>query len=76
MRKRLIDYFKKEGYTLPIEGDNWKKYPKKEMPRDPDAYLLFQDSEGSIPNIPGYETESNSKKNFKFAWFDQLYDKV
>ena len=46
------------------------------MPDDPDAYLLFQDPPGSIPHIGGYETDSNSKKHFKFLWYDQKFEKV
>ncbi len=76
LRNQLISYFKNDGYLEPIENDNWKKYPHKDMPEDPDAYLLFQDPVGSIPHIKGYETESNSKEHFKFAWYDQLYKKV
>lgn len=69
MRNKAIAYYKEEGYTTPIEGDKWKKYPHQVMPEDPDAYLLFQDLPGSIPHIPGYETDSNSKKYFNFKWF-------
>ncbi len=76
MRDQLINYFKQEGYMTPIEENDWKKFPIKEMPDDPDAYLLFQDHESSIPHIPGYETDANSKKFFKFAWYDKLYHKV
>lgn len=71
MREQTIKYFKDEEYTTPIEGNEWKVYPKKEMPDDSDAYLLFQDPKDSIPHIPGYETDSNSKKYFKFRWFDK-----
>ena len=76
MRDQLIAYFNKEGYVAPIDGDNWKVYPRKDMPEDPDAYLLFQDTESSIPHIPGYETDSNSKKYFNFAWYDHKFEKV
>ena len=76
MRDQLIEYFKEEGYVVPIDDDNWKVYPKKEMPEDPDAYLLFQDTEASLPHIPGYETDSSSKKYFKFAWYDMKFEKV
>jgi choline-sulfatase len=76
MREQLIAYFAGEGYLDPIEDGNWKVYPKKEMPEDPDAYLLFQDTEASIPHIPGYETESNTKEYFRFAWYDMKFEKV
>jgi arylsulfatase len=76
MRDQLLSYFKAEGYLTPITDEGWKVYPIKTMPEDPDAYLLFQDTEASIPHIPGYETDSNSKQHFKFAWYDMKFDKV
>jgi len=57
MKKRLIEYFKEEGFTSPLDDDDWKKGEVKTMTSDPDAYLLFQDTLGSIPNIPGYERD-------------------
>lgn len=61
MRNRLIHYFRKESYLEPIDGDAWRLYPVREMPKDPDAGLLFQDPPASIPHIPGYETISSSR---------------
>lgn len=58
MKESLIGYLKKDGYTLPIEGDDWKRYPTARMPEDPDMNLLFQDPKESIPHIPGYERET------------------
>lgn len=55
MRHSIIDYFKRDGYLDPLEGDDWKRYQPKTIPDDPDAYLLFQDPPESIPHIPGYE---------------------
>jgi arylsulfatase len=57
MRNRLIDSLKADGYTMPFEGDRWKEGEKKTFNDDPDSLLLFQDPQGSIPRIPGYERE-------------------
>lgn len=76
MRESTINYFRNDGYAIPADGNDWKQYPFKDMPKDPDEYLLFQDSEGSIPHITGYETDSNSKKYFKFMWYDEKFEKV
>ena len=76
MRNDVIQFFKEEGYTEPLEGDTWKLYGKREMPADPDAYLLFQDPPESIPDIPGYTTDSNTKRYFNFQWFDRRYETV
>lgn len=54
MKGRILSYFREDGYISPMDGDDWKRYPVKEMPLDPDAGLLFQDPAASIPDIPGY----------------------
>lgn len=69
MRKKLIDYFREEGYEEPLEGDGWKRYPYRDIPSDPDAFLLFQDAEASIPHTSGYETDMNTKKYYKDGWY-------
>ncbi len=55
MKKKIMDYLKKDGYTSPFDGDEWKKGDIKTLNSDQDALLLFQDSPKSIPNLPGYE---------------------
>ncbi|MDH7569264.1 MAG: sulfatase-like hydrolase/transferase [Armatimonadota bacterium] len=56
MREVTIRQFREDQYTAPLEGNDWKVFPKREIPADPDAGLLFQDAKGStaIP-APGYE---------------------
>ncbi len=76
LRSRLIDFYRSEGYTEPVEDGTWKRYGKKTMPTDPDAYLLFQDPPGSIPAIPGYETDANTKRYFGFHWYEDRYESV
>lgn len=71
LRTRTVDYFRSEGYTEPLDHNGWKRYPQRSMPDDPDAYLLFQDPAGSIPRIPGYETESNAKSYFRLRWYNE-----
>ena len=69
MRQQTIQYFMDEGYTSEIEEGQWKQYPIKTMPKDPDAYLLFQDKVDSLPHIPGYETDASEQKYFNFKWY-------
>lgn len=57
MKKQIISCFKRDGYLDSIDGDDWKRYPSKSLPEDPDAFLLFQDTDSSIPYIMGYERE-------------------
>lgn len=56
MRNSLFEHLKKGGETRGIDGDHWRKFPKPELPSDPDAGLLIQD--GYTPwtdiSIPGY----------------------
>ena len=69
MRTAEIEYYRNEGYMDAIEGDAWKRYGVKTMPRDPDAYLLFQDPPDSIPQIDGYSTSTSSKEFASFRWY-------
>ncbi len=56
MRRLLTGYFQSEGYAEPLDGDDWRRFPKAELPADPDAGLLFQDPPASIAApAPGYE---------------------
>jgi arylsulfatase len=57
MKRCLINFFLEEGFTSPLDGEDWKHYPVKQIPDDPDAFLLFQDPPESIPHIPGYERD-------------------
>jgi len=76
MREAEIAYYLDAGYTKAVKGNAWKKYEKKEMPYDPDAYLLFQDPQDSIPHIEGYSNPIDSKKYFKFNWYEERYPVV
>jgi len=56
MRGSLFEFYRREGFTGPIEGNHWKLFPQPSIPEDPDAGLLIQDNEWSRPYqaIPGY----------------------
>ena len=62
MRDTMIGYLRDQGYTEPLDGDQWHTYPPPEFPTDPDAGLLFQDAAWSRPlmHIPGYTDEQDS----------------
>ena len=58
-RKRLIEWFRKDGYELPLDGNQWRDFPPPVEPENPDAGQLFQDGrsvsdrfpEGYSPNV-------------------------
>ncbi len=54
MKRALIEHLKAGGETRGIEGDGWKRFPKIELPDDPDAGLLIQDHPWADTDIPGY----------------------
>ena len=58
MRESLISFLTANGSADMVEGKMFKRYPKKELPTDPDALLLFQDPPASLPHIAGYERSS------------------
>jgi arylsulfatase A-like enzyme len=65
LKQIAIDRFKKDGYTLPIDGDDWARFPKMEFPENPDEGLLFQDPPGlqsAINNLgPDYARDEIDK---------------
>ena len=56
MRALLLGRLRKDGYTGPLDGNDWRHFPQPQMPEDPDAGLLIQDAAWAAPyqNLPGY----------------------
>ncbi len=55
MRAQLIARFRADGYELPLEGDGWKRFPRRQVPEAPDAWQLFQDGRDAADMFPpGY----------------------
>ena len=51
----LVDHLKAGIRQAAIEGDDFKKFPPKSMPDNPDALLLIQDHQWADDRIPGYK---------------------
>lgn len=51
-RQMLIEHLSTDREA--IEGTGWRTYPRLQMPSDPDAGLLRQDSPWANQHIPGY----------------------
>ena len=45
-RAALVARLRRDGYTKPLDGEGWRTYPRRQIPDDPDAGLLFQDAPG------------------------------
>jgi len=54
MKEALIAFLRDAGETDALDGDTWKVYPRKALPRNPDAGLLVQDHAWAETDIPGY----------------------
>jgi len=54
MRRRLIEELKAQGETSALDGDRWQIRPVRQMPANPDAWLLYQDHDWAAQEIPGY----------------------
>ena len=54
-RERLINWFREDGYDLPLDGNAWREFPRPIEPENPDADQLFQDGRSSSDQLPpGY----------------------
>jgi len=60
MRGGLMEFYRSQAYTEPLEGEGWKLFPQPTMSADPDAGLLIQDAGWARPfqAIPGYTDEA------------------
>jgi len=57
MKERLIGHCRQYGEEQALAGDDWKPYPKRDLPENPDSGLLYQDHRwaADLQTIPGYE---------------------
>ena len=46
LERALVDRFRRDGYTAPLDGDGWRRYPPTRLSERPDAGLLVQDPPG------------------------------
>ena len=54
-RQRLIEWFREDGYELPLDGNKWRDFPPPVEPENPDAGQLFQDGRSVSDQFPsGY----------------------
>ncbi|HUT75411.1 MAG TPA: sulfatase-like hydrolase/transferase [Armatimonadota bacterium] len=54
MREQIIGYLRSAGEADALDGDDWRTYPRHQMPANPDAGLLVQDTPWADTRIDGY----------------------
>lgn len=57
MRRCLQEALKTMGETTAMDGDEWRLWPVRTLPPNPDAWLLYQDHAWADQQIPGYTME-------------------
>ncbi|MCX7804936.1 MAG: sulfatase-like hydrolase/transferase [Planctomycetota bacterium] len=57
MRRALIGFLREAGETCALDGNIWRKFPKQEVPDNPDAGLIAQDHPWARARLPGYSGE-------------------
>ncbi len=55
MRRALVAWLKEQGEEAALDGEKLRTYPKREMPENPDAWLIYQDHPWADQRVPGYE---------------------
>jgi choline-sulfatase len=58
MRSALVSFLRATGETDALDGDALRKYPKKELPANPDAGMLYQDHAWANQRIDGYSRDT------------------
>ena len=54
-RKRLMEWFREDGYELPLDDNRWRDFPAPVEHENPDAGQLFQDGRSVSDQFPpGY----------------------
>lgn len=54
-RNRLINWFKEDGYDIPLDGNKWREFTPPYENENPDAELLYQDGRSASDQFPqGY----------------------
>lgn len=62
MRGLTLDWLRQSGEAAALDGDGFRRYPKLDVPDDPDAGLFHQDQPWATTDIPGYGRAGYSAK--------------
>ena len=78
LKKAAIERFQKDGYTNPLEGDDWKRFDPIAPPApDSDDGLLFQDPDGldeAMESLGQYARSMDFRKDEKFQLLNRLLE--
>jgi arylsulfatase A-like enzyme len=55
LRRRLIEWFRADGYEAPLDGESWRTFERRAVPASTDAWQLFQEG-APVDDLfpPGY----------------------
>ncbi|MEM9157569.1 MAG: sulfatase-like hydrolase/transferase [Verrucomicrobiota bacterium] len=78
MKSACIQRFRSDEYYPPIDGNDWRRYPKTELPVDTsDDGLLFQDPPGldrNIETLGAFARSTEFKKDPLYSLLNRLCD--
>ncbi len=76
LKRACIERFRSDGYTEPLDGDDWRRFPTTPLPSpDSDDGLLFQDPdelEKVIRDLGQYARSSAFTKDERFELLNKL----
>lgn len=55
MRRRLQEHLRTMGVAYALDGDGWRRHPRRPGPTHPDEGLLIQDHPWAEQSVPGYD---------------------
>ena len=78
MKSACIERFRSDEYDQPIDGSDWRRYPKAELPEEAsDEGLLFQDPPGldrGIDALGAFARSTEFKKDPRYSLLNRLFD--
>jgi hypothetical protein len=78
LKNACMTRFLEDGYTDPIEDNDWRSFPIAELPEpDSDDGLLFQDPDDldeQIKKLGIYERSTDFKKDAQYGLLQRLFD--
>ncbi|GAB5562322.1 MAG: arylsulfatase [Synoicihabitans sp.] len=79
LRSQAITRFRADGYEAPLDGDEWARFPKMDLPSDPAEGRLFQDPADLATDLeklgPSYARNTINPAEPKYNLLQKLAEK-